>query len=249
VSEQTPPKKQKRLSRREFLIVLGVGVAGLYAGVKLGSAPLRLRLAEWLEESGGPPTGIDAPPDAWFEILPDNTVNLYLPKSEMGQGVHTALAQIAAEELEIGLEQMQVIHAATDRLVDPVATSASNSISGLYTPLLEVAATLRELLRAEAARQLNAQPEDLNLENGVFSLKADPTQQRTYGELFQSPGNGNCRNPPALKPPSQHVTSASRYRGWICPPRSLARQFLDSMCACRVCCSARWRDPRPSRAS
>ena len=56
MSEQTPPKKQKRLSRREFLIVLGVGVAGLYAGVKLGSPPLRLRLAEWLEESGGPPT-------------------------------------------------------------------------------------------------------------------------------------------------------------------------------------------------
>ena len=132
-------------------------------------------------------------------------MNLYLPKSEMGQGVHTALAQIAAEELEIGLEQMQVMHAATDRLVDPVATSASNSISGLYTPLREVAATLRELLRAEAARQLNAQPEDLNLENGVFSLKADPTQQRTYGELFQFAGEWELpENPPALKPPSQY---------------------------------------------
>ena len=205
MSDSTGPKKQKRLNRREFLIVLGVGVAGLYAGVKLGAAPLRLRLVEWLEESGGPPSDINAPPDAWFEILPDNTVNLYLPKSEMGQGVHTSLAQIAAEELEIGLEQMQVLHADTDRLADPVATSASNTISGLYTPLLEVAATLRELLRLEAARQLNAQPTDLNLENGVFSLKSDPSQQRTYGELFQFAGDWELpENPPALKPPSQY---------------------------------------------
>ena len=205
MSEQTHPPKRKRLSRRNFLIMLGVGAAGLYAGVKLGTPPLRLRLAEFLEESGGPPTDVEAPPDAWFEILPDNKVNLYLPKSEMGQGVHTGLAQIAAEELEIGLDQIKVFHAATDRLADPVATSASTTISGLYTPLLEVAATLRELLRAEAAFQLNAQPEELNLENGVFSLKTDASQQRTYGELFQSAGEWELPDsPPALKSPSQY---------------------------------------------
>jgi isoquinoline 1-oxidoreductase beta subunit len=205
MNEHANLPKRKRLSRRNFLIMLGVGAAGLYAGIRLGTPLLRLRLAEFLDESGGPPTDIDAPPDAWFEILPDNTVNLYLPKSEMGQGVHTGLAQIAAEELEIGLEQIQVQHAATDRLADPVATSASNTISGLYTPLLEVAATLRELLRAEAAMQLNTQPENLTLENGVFSLKTDSSQQRTYGELFQSAGEWELpESPPALKPPSQY---------------------------------------------
>ena len=125
----------------------------------------------------------------------------------MGQGVHTGLAQIAAEELEIDLEQIRVHHAATDRLVDPVATSASNTISGLYVPLLEVAATLRELLRAEAALQLNTQPENLNLENGVFRLKSDPSQQRTYGDLFTSAGEWEIpESPPALKPPSQYRT-------------------------------------------
>ncbi len=205
MSEQTNPPKRRRLSRRNFLIMLGVGAGGLYVGVRLGTPPLRLRLAEFLEESGGPPSNLDAPPDAWFEILPDNTVDLYLPKSEMGQGVHTGLAQIAAEELEIDLEQIRVHHAATDRLADPVATSASNTISGLYVPLLEVAATLRELLRAEAALQLNTQPENLNLENGVFSLKSDPSQQRTYGDLFVSAGEWEIpESPPALKPPSQY---------------------------------------------
>jgi len=203
----TPPQKRKRLNRRGFLILLGVGVAGLYAGVKLGIPSLRLRLAEWLEESGGPPTNIDAPPDAWFEILTDNTVRLYLPKSEMGQGVHTALAQVAAEELEIELGQMQVLHATTDRLVDPVATSASTTVSGLYIPLREVAATLRELMRAEASRQLRVKPDELNLDNGIFSLKDDPTQQRTYGELFQHAEEWELpETPPELKQPSQYRT-------------------------------------------
>ncbi len=205
MSEPTHPPKRKRLSRRDFLIMLGVGAAGLYVGVKLGTPILRLRLAEYLEEAGGPPSDIEAPPDAWFEILPDNTVRLYLPKSEMGQGVHTGLAQIAAEELEIGLDQIEVRHASTDRLADPVATSASTTISGLYVPLLEAAATLRELLRGEAVRQLNVPAEDLQLEKGVFSLKADPAQKRTYQELIQfSAGWELPKTPPALKPPSQY---------------------------------------------
>jgi isoquinoline 1-oxidoreductase beta subunit len=207
MNEATHPKKRKRLSRREFLIVLGVGAAGLYAGVKLGTPPLRLRLAEFLEESGGPPTDVDAPPDAWFVIRQDNIVELHLPKSEMGQGVHTSLAQIAAEELEIHLNQIEVLHASTDRLVDPVATSASTTVSGLYTPLLEVAATLRELLRQEASRQLDVQVDELILENGVFRLKTDPTQKRTYGELFQFAGEWELPDaPPVLKSPSQFKT-------------------------------------------
>jgi isoquinoline 1-oxidoreductase beta subunit len=205
LNEPVESRKCRRLGRRDFLIVLGVGAAGLYAGVRLGTPYLRLRLVDFLEESGGPPSNIDAPPDAWFEILLDNTVNLYLPKSEMGQGVHTGLAQIAAEELEVDLDQMQVFHAPTTRLVDPVGTSASNTISSLFIPLLEVAATLRELLRAEAARQLNSQPQDLVLKAGVFSLKTDPGQQRTYGELFQSLDQWELpENPPTLKDPSQY---------------------------------------------
>ena len=205
MSKPIRPQKQKRLSRRDFLILLGMGTAGLYIGVRLGTPAMRLRLAEFLEESGGPPSDIEAPPDAWFEILPDNTVNLHLPKSEMGQGIHTGLAQIAAEELEIELSKIRVFHAATNRLVDPVGTSASNSISSLFTPLLEVSATLRELLRAEAANQFGVQPEDLNLENGVFSLITDPSQQRSYGDLFLSAGEWELpTTPPPLKPPSQY---------------------------------------------
>ena len=52
-----------------------------------------------------------ASPLVWFEIMPDNTTHLYIPKAEMGQGIHTALAQIAAEELAVDWAQL-VVHQA-----------------------------------------------------------------------------------------------------------------------------------------
>jgi isoquinoline 1-oxidoreductase beta subunit len=60
-------------------------------------------------------------------------------------------------------------------------------------------------MRAEAARQLNVHPQVLVLEAGVFSVKSDPGQQRTYGELFQSLDQWELPdNPPSLKDPSQY---------------------------------------------
>jgi len=194
-------------------MVLGFGAAGVFVGVKLGTPIMRLRLAEWVESSGGPPGDIEAPPDAWFDITPDNRVRLFLPKSEMGQGVHTGLAQIAADELEIAWNQLEVQHAPTDKVADPTATSASTTISGLYLPLRETSATLRELLRGEAARQLNLPAGELVLENGVFHIKEDGSTQITYGELFQHAGEWELPSePPALKPPDQR-----RYIGKAMP--------------------------------
>lgn len=196
------PLKQKRMTRRGFLILLGTGAVGLYVGVRLATPPVRLALARMLEGGGGPPSRISGPPDAWFQISPENRVRLYLPKSEMGQGIHTALAQIAAEELEIEWEQLEVLHAGTGHgLEDPVGTSASTSVSTLYQPLREAAATLRELLRGEAARRLSAAAADLVPAKGFFSLKTDPSRSVSYGQLFQNAGSWTLpKEPPALKP-------------------------------------------------
>ena len=44
----------------------------------------------------------DLDPLLWIEILPDDHIRLFVPKAELGQGTHTALAQIAADELRSG---------------------------------------------------------------------------------------------------------------------------------------------------
>ena len=115
--------------------------------------------------------------------MPDNAVKLFIPKSEMGQGVHTALAQIAAEELEIEWQQLEVVQAGTGQgLDDGFGTGASNSVSTLYQPLREAAATLREMLRNEAARQSGLSPEALSAQNGHFIVEGSD-ETISFGEV------------------------------------------------------------------
>lgn len=175
-------KKKRKLSRRDFLIAVGVAGGGLLLGTQVGLPFARLKVAE-LVDSGAAPGGMEAEATAWFQVTPDNAVKLFIPKAEMGQGVHTALAQIAAEELEIDWQQLQVIQAGTGQgLDDSFGTGASNSVSTMYQPLREAAATLREMLSAEAARQKGIAPEELQAENGYFSIQGGD-ETISYGEI------------------------------------------------------------------
>ena len=178
-------KRKWRVSRRGFLIGLGATGATVALGVRLGLPVARLQFASFLD-GASPPSSASWPPTAWFEITADNQVRLYVPKIEMGQGIHTALAQIGAEELEIEWEQLEVIQATTSRgLMGSMGTGASNSVSSLYTPLREAAATMREMMRLEAARQLGVTADSLDVAKGLFFVKDNPQQKIAYGTLTQ----------------------------------------------------------------
>ena len=184
-SSSTPTRKW-RVTRRGFLIGLGATGVGLALGVTLGKAPLRLFIAEQLDAAGGPPGGPAGGPFAWFEITPDNEITLFVSKVEMGQGVHTALAQIAAEELEIEMAQLTVIQGSTHRgPEDAMGTGGSTSVSSSYVPLRQAAATLREMLRQRAAELLSLPVAELVARaGGVESATGD--RRLTYGELVAS---------------------------------------------------------------
>ena len=145
-------------------------------------------------------------PLLWFEVYPDDRVLVFVPKAEMGQGIHTALAQIAAEELEVAWERLEVLHASTSQADDNFrGTSGSMSVTTLYDPLRQAAATLREMLRTEAARVLNQPVDALVARDGGFELAGDPQTRVTYGELaardvaWQVP-----EEEVPLKPPSEY---------------------------------------------
>jgi isoquinoline 1-oxidoreductase beta subunit len=194
------PKKKRKLSRREFLIAIGVAGGGVLLGVKVGLPFARLKVAD-VFGSGSAPGGMDAEATAWFQITPENQVKLFIPKTEMGQGVHTALAQIAAEELEIEWGQLEVIQARTGQgLDDSFGTGGSNSVSSLYQPLREAAATLREMLRNEAARQKGLELGILTAENGSFSISGS-AERISYGSIVSQVTAWEIPNSaPVLKP-------------------------------------------------
>jgi isoquinoline 1-oxidoreductase beta subunit len=195
----TEVKKKPRLSRRGFLIIAGVVGGGWLLGAKVGLPFARLKVAE-LFDSGAAPGGLNAEATAWFQITPENKINLFIPKVEMGQGIHTALAQIAAEELEVDWKQLEVVQAGTGQgLDDNFGTGASNSVSTLYQPIRQAAATMRQVLQIEAAQQMAVAPEDLMAQNGSFILESNG-QSLSYWEVASRPGEWEIpETPPVLK--------------------------------------------------
>ena len=186
-------------SRRKFLLRAGVGTGLLFGTVYC--LPIRRKIAEQVNVSESPYIGSKDDPKIWFEVKPDNQILLHSPKMEMGQGVFTGLAQIAAEELEIGIEQMKVIHASTDSgNVDAFATGGSTSINSLWRPLRELAATMRVMLINAAAQQLGVAASSLSALNGVISGGG---KSITYGEVAAAVSEWDIPDTPELKDPGK----------------------------------------------
>lgn len=201
-------KRRWRVSRRGFLIGLGVTGGALALGWRLGLPALRLRMAEVFDSAeggGGMPNNIDRSPDAWFVISSDNSVTMRLPKVEMGQGIHTALAQIAADELDAAWEMVRVVSA--DTLTGPVdsfGTTGSMSVMTMWEPIRTAAATLRAMLVNAAAVQLGVTVAELSVANSIVSMRANPDRALTYGEIVQATTTWEApAETPPLKTPDQ----------------------------------------------
>ncbi|MED5613606.1 xanthine dehydrogenase family protein molybdopterin-binding subunit [Janthinobacterium sp. P210005] len=111
---------EKNTSRRRFLLGgLGLGVAGVGALVLgWGVLPPRQRL------HGSAPLPLQdgaVALNGWLAIGTDGTVTLAMPRSEMGQGVHTALPMLVAEELDVPLSSVKLIQAPMDKIFGNVA--------------------------------------------------------------------------------------------------------------------------------
>ena len=188
-SQQPAPKRRWRLTRRGFLIGVGVTGAAVALGVPLAVPRLRLSLFDDMEESASGFGAMSAEPAAWFEVLPDSRIRLYVTKVEMGQGVHTALAQIAVEELGIGWEHLDVMQASTvTGADDPSGTGGSSSVSSIYAPLRTAAATLRHMLTVAAATALDVAPADLELRDLAFTLRNDGARSISLAHVATPPG-------------------------------------------------------------
>ena len=176
-TEQPRAKRRWRMSRRGFLIGAGVTGVGLALGVTFGRPALYLRMAEMVEE-GAPGGSFSTDPWAWFEILEDSRIRLYISKVEMGQGVHTSIAQIAVEELGIAWADLDVAQATTHLgPADTMGTAGSTSVTGVYTALRQTAATLHAMLRTEAATILGQPVENLVIDGRGFAVTGDAAKR------------------------------------------------------------------------
>src|SRR5918998_776385 len=189
---------------RHVVIGLSVTGSGVAMAILVALPALRRKLASTM--AGGlslPERRLD--PVSWIQVLPDNRIRLLVPKAEMGQGTHTGLAQIAAEELEVPLDQVEVVHASTRQAENKYrGTVGSMAIHSLYDPLRQAAATMREMLRAEASLRLGVSPEQLVACNGRFEIIGSPERGIAYSALVDEKTRWQApKKPVALKRPER----------------------------------------------
>jgi isoquinoline 1-oxidoreductase beta subunit len=168
----------------------------------------RLRLVE-ATDSGAISLGeVDADPTLWLSVAADGTVTLYSPKVEFGQGIHTALAQIAAEELGVTVTQVRVeVAHSRHGFIDFVAsTIGSISVSSLFRPIRQAAATLRTMLLTEAARQLGVAAAALTVAEGM--VRAPDGATLSFGQVVAAKtGEWEApAEPVTLKPQAEWTT-------------------------------------------
>src|SRR4029450_4113445 len=115
---------------------------------------------------------------AWIVIAPDDQVTIRIAKSEMGQGVLTGLAMLAAQELECDWSRVRAELAtphdnlARGRVFGDMSTGGSRSIRNSETMLRKAGATAREMLIAAAAARWNVAATECQAKAGVVNHTA-----------------------------------------------------------------------------
>ena len=142
--------------------------------------------------------------ERWLRFLPDRTLRLAVGKVELGQGNVTALAQIAADELDISLERISVLSGDTQDAPDEGQTTSSHSIEVSGTSVRLVSAELRARVLDRLAQRLNCNPSEITVEDGVFR-RGDASTGHDYWnftapEDFARDIEGNA----PTKPPSAY---------------------------------------------
>jgi len=144
--------------------------------------------------------------DAWLALDRDGDVTILFGKVELGTGVDTAVAQLAADELGVAFERVHVLAADTARSPNQGYTAGSQTLTAGATPVRKACAVAREALIDLAAAQLGVDRARLTAADGAVFVSDDPTRRLTYGALLDG-------RPFALRiPANPPLRSPSTYR-------------------------------------
>jgi isoquinoline 1-oxidoreductase subunit beta len=121
-------------------------------------------------------------PNAYLRITPDNIVTVVVARSEMGQGVRTALPMILAEELEADWEQIEIEQAGASTLFGDQSTGGSDSVHSTWDPMRKAGAQAREMLISAAALTWGVPRSACTAEKGRIK-HGSSSRSLSYGEL------------------------------------------------------------------
>jgi len=195
------------LRRRDFLQAATIAGGGLVLALTFpgrgdppGSAMAGESAAAALGSGAGQSPG---QLNWWLKIARDNSVTVIVDRSEMGQGVYTALPMLLAEELDIPLDSIRIEAAPVgEAYINPgnggQVTGTSNSVQDAWDKLRMAAATARTLLIAAAAKRWRVDPARCRASNG--SVVSAQGNVLSYGELADAAAKETIPTDVKLKP-------------------------------------------------
>ncbi len=185
----------RKLDRRDFLKVGALAGGGLFLGIYVPE------LRADAETAGAAARVFE--PSAFLRVGTDGTITIKVARSDMGQGVRTALPMIIADELDadwnrVVIEQADAHPNAYGRMMTVGSTSVRN---GAWMPLRQAGATAREMLVAAAAATWGVGAAELRTENSRV-IHAASGRSLGYGELAEAAAALPVPARPRLKDPA-----------------------------------------------
>ena len=168
----------KGLTRRHFVVGAGAAGGGLALGFHLPTAA----------QGAVAPSAGGQEVNAWVVVRPDDTCVVRVARAEMGQGTHTGLAQLVAEELECDWAKVvtetvtPAQNLARKRVWRDMSTGGSRGIRGSQDYVRQGGAAARIMLLQAAAAEWNVSPAELRVSKGVIEHSASGRKLR-YGQV------------------------------------------------------------------
>ncbi|TNF71910.1 MAG: xanthine dehydrogenase family protein molybdopterin-binding subunit [Acidobacteria bacterium] len=186
------------LDRRRFLQLLGGGVTVLFT---VGDP---LALAQTGRRQQGEPEDFNA----FLRIGEDGRVTCFSGKIEMGQGIYTSLAQMAADELGVPLSSVDMVMGDTDLCPWDGGTFGSRSTREYGLALRQAAAEAKAVLLELAAERLAVSLDTLSVRDGVVVSRGNAARRVSYAELARGQKiQRRLSGTATVKPRNRHTVS------------------------------------------
>ncbi len=172
-----------KVTRRQLLI----GAGGAVAVAGAGGLWLAMERANDMVFRKAVDRDGDFAPNAYLSIATSGQITIWIPRSEMGQGVGTALAMLIADELDADWQDVRIEQAVVGTDIDygQHFTAASSSISGEYHMFRRVGATARAMLLSAAADELSVAEDTCVVANSTVTHTATG-RSLSFGDLAES---------------------------------------------------------------
>ena len=175
-TEEKSSEQKKGVSRRKFIKY------GVTAGVGLGLAVGYRHRWTIIMQAMDYMANKDFDARAFVIVPPKGKVQIICHRSEMGQGVRTAIPMLIAEEMNLTMEQIEIVQGLGDPKYGSQNTDGSRSITRYFIRLREAGASAREMLIQAAAKRWKVKPDECEAKGGLIIHKSSK-RKVTYGDV------------------------------------------------------------------